>query len=153
MGLRYAITGVITGVMWRSLVALADFLHGEEQDEPAEAHDKLAPLPVGRPDGAKQVLQLLLHRVVAREADLRQLQDVRGVWVRALAVPKDGLHLSQYWSPSLSAPRKKLLHLKTCCNEICSCWNKLPHQDVHNAGASALAFMQFDNLTTGDEIC
>ena len=89
-------------VTWCALVALADLFHGEEQDEPAEAHDKLAPLPVGRPDGSEQVLQLLLHRIMAREADLRQLQDVRGIWVRAFAVPEDRLHLSHQHTPITS---------------------------------------------------
>ena len=46
----------------RSLIALANLLHGEEQDEPADAHDELAPLEVGRPGGPQQVLELRLHR-------------------------------------------------------------------------------------------
>lgn len=52
-----------------SLVALADLLHGEQQDEPRDAHHKLAPLEVGRPRLSKKVVQLLVHRVMAREAD------------------------------------------------------------------------------------
>ena len=79
----------------RSLVALANLLHGEEQDEPADAHDKLAPLEVGRPGGPQQVFELRLHRVVAGEADGRQLQYVRAVGVWPPAVAKDGLHLHQ----------------------------------------------------------
>lgn len=70
----------IHGSAWRdaghSLVALADLLHGEEQDEPGNAHKEFAPLPVGGPDGAKQIMQLLVHWVMAGEADLPQLQDV-----------------------------------------------------------------------------
>ena len=39
-----------------ALVALADLLHGEQDDEPHGAHDKFSPLEVGRPGGAQQVL-------------------------------------------------------------------------------------------------
>lgn len=86
-----------------SLVALADLLHGEEQDEPGNAHNEFAPLPVGGPDGAKEVVQLLVHWVMAGKADLRQLQDVCRVRVRAAAVAKDGLHLSQ--QPTMASER------------------------------------------------
>lgn len=54
---------------------VSDVLHGQQQEDPAQAHDKLPPLEVGCPSASQQIAQLLIDRIVARELQGRQLQD------------------------------------------------------------------------------
>ena len=74
-------------------VALANVLHDEERRHPDNAHEELAPLEVGAPLGAQQVIQLQVHGVVTGERDRRQLVPRRGRWVRPRVVPQDRLAL------------------------------------------------------------
>lgn len=74
-------------------VALANVLHDQEHRHPDDAHEELAPLEVGAPLGAQQVIQLQMHGVVAGERDGRQLVPRRGRWVRPRVVPQDRLAL------------------------------------------------------------
>ena len=48
-------------------VQVAYVLHGEQQGDPAQAHDELAPLEVGRPGAAQQVAQLFVDGIVPGE--------------------------------------------------------------------------------------
>ena len=94
---------------------VADVLHDEQQDDPAQAHDELAPLEVGRPGLAEQVVQLLVDRVVAWKGDVGQFQD-RGVfWVGARAVAKNGFDLHTQWRYlCFSVPTPRIAH--SCSN-------------------------------------
>ena len=77
----------------RSPVPVADLLHDEQDGDPDQAHDKFAPLEVGCPRFAKQVLQLLVHGVVAWEGDGGQLQGGAVGRVGPRAVSENRLHL------------------------------------------------------------
>ena len=72
---------------------VTNVLHGQEDEDPAQSHDKLPPLEVWCPCLTEQVLQLLVDRIVAGEIQGRQLQYRTVTRVGSRGIPKQGLHL------------------------------------------------------------
>lgn len=106
--------------MWRGglRVQATDVLHGQQQEDPGQAHDELAPLEVGGPDAAEQVLQLLLHGIMAGEGERWQLQNRRVGRVGPAAVAEQTLDLQSPSQPSANNAVSVIRKVTSCMRHI-----------------------------------